>query len=104
MSCVVESSQFESRSLSRCDALPCAVLCCREEGVNVSKCGRSVQPQPPPATRLGKIRLAKLAMRYTLLLPVRRCGPESWATVGQGKRTIYRLSVAVSYHLTAMTQ
>lgn len=74
--------------------LRCAVLCCRDEGVNVSKCGRSVQPQRPPATRLGKIRLAKLAMRYTLLLPMRRCGPESSGTVVQGKRTIYRLCVA----------
>lgn len=48
-------------------ALGGVALCCvaDEDVKSVSKCGLSVRPPPnSTATRLGKIRLAKLAMRY----------------------------------------
>lgn len=70
----------------RLPSMRCDVWCCRQEDMSVSKCGRSVQPQPPPnstATGLGKIRLAKLAMRPVdrVLLPMRRRESSSTLTV-----------------------
>jgi len=56
--CIVESVE-SGQVASRCGALRCVA---KEEGVNVSKWGGSVQPQPSPVMRLGKIRLAKLGL------------------------------------------
>lgn len=78
--------------------------------MSVSKCGRSVQPQPPPnstATGLGRIHLAKLAMRPVsrVLLPMRRCESllHTHSVLGNGgagqKDHPPFVGLPVSYHL-----
>lgn len=69
-------------------SMRCDVWCCRQEDMSVSKCGRSVQPQPPPnstATGLGKDPPGKISSSdarhvYRVLLPMRRCESSSSST------------------------